>query len=704
MPRPEAPPLPPGGLNNETWSIGLAPGRAQVVSLGFDAAGRSAWCPNLLKTGSPAKPRHPIATGCGAQTGYFDNSGSMHLSGSSACAVVGAGEARMEITGIEFGRVRESWILALDGPRFTWTIHREWREGVTVTDTLAPALFFAAHASWGTATIFQLWDRDTGQDGFYSLEPAFGGGATTDASRTVRAKPGGWAVAKLISRARPGGDLRVTASHHVKKGEVLNYMSLLAQGSWCEPRGPRKMACGEVETLSLVLEPEPGETGARLAVEVAGALREDAAVNRRFFDVHANCAILADTHEWRFGNEPSGYVAQFCSYMYSQIAALGVPAGPLGPDVMDPGRVLAAQVGRTARHLIEKGTAGGGYQNDTSLDILPSFLCSFRDLLLLTGDRDWAARHWEGARRATGIIAAQAAGGGGMIATQRDNGNDYWDWISRNGRIGSVNVLAAVGLRAQAEVARFLGDAEAEREAAAVAGAIEDRYNGEFWSEERGCYADWIDLKGTAHHFLYVGPQLQAVSAGLVPPDRARRLVGTILRRRRELGWDGCFSIQTNFFDAEAESMMFRDHKSDVTRFGQTMNGGCLVSWNFYWVAALAKAGFAAEALGAWQSVVRRFAETSLVEGCNYWDFSGRPSRTAWHDYYQISYEPFLSDQGLVSLALPRWLLGVEPSFDGITVSPILPADAYPARVTLVHLGRERTIEIPDATPRRFPA
>jgi len=49
------------------------------------------------------------------------------------------------------------------------------------------------------------------------------------------------------------------------------------------------MACGEVETLSLVLDRSRARRG-RLAVEVAGALREDAAVNRRFFDVHANCA------------------------------------------------------------------------------------------------------------------------------------------------------------------------------------------------------------------------------------------------------------------------------------------------------------------------------------------------------------------------------------------------------------------------------
>jgi hypothetical protein len=695
------------GLRNGYWSIDAAPGRARLEGLGFDAQGLSQWCPSLLKTGSPAKPRHPIATVCGAQSGYFDDAGSLWTSESAPQCPWTGGADRLEAGPFEFGSVRETWSLALDGPRLAWTIRREWLADTRVADSFAPGLFFAAHAVWGTATVFQLWDRDTAGDGYYSLEPAFGGGATTAATRTVRAGPGGWSVAKLLSRAGPNGDLRVTTSHHLKKGEVLNCMSLLAQGGSCEPAtGMRSMHRGEVELYQFGLEPEPRETGFRLAVDLSGPLGAQGALNRRFYDTHANCAILADTHDWRFGNEPSGYVAKFCSFMYSQMAGLGFPALPTSPDGMDPALVLAEQMGVTARNLVEKGTAGDGYQNDTSLDILPSFLCSFRDLALRTGDRDWVRRHWAGARRAAGIIASQVREGGGMISTRRDNGNDYWDWISRNGRIGLVNVLAALGLRAQAAVARWLGDLEAEREAAEPAGRIVDAYNRDFWDEERGHYADWIDLQGQAHHFLYAGPQLQAISAGLVPPERARRVVGAILARRRELGpaWEACFSLQTNFHDAEAYSMMFREHKSDVTRFGQTMNGGCLVSWNYYWIAALAMTGLAEEARGAWQSVLGRFAETSLVEGCNYWDFSGKPSRTAWHDYDHISYEPFLSDQGLVSLALPRWLLGIEPSFDGITVNPVLPPDAYPARVKLVHLGRERVIDIPDASPRTLPA
>ena len=692
-------------LHNAFWSLALAGDRARVVSLEFDGAGASRWGPNLLKTGSPEKPRHPIATVCGAQSGYFDAGGSMHLSGSSATSRMTARSGtEIEVAGIEYGRVRELWRLRLDGPKLVWEIEQTWLADVEVADAFAPGFFFSAHAKWGEATVFQFWDRDTGQDGFYSLEKSFDATVTTAASRSTRAAAGGWGVAKLLSHGRPHPDWRVTVSHHLKKGEVLNFMSLLAQSPWCEPRSARVMRKGEAVVLSISLEPAAAETGARLSVDLSGPLAQDGAANRRFFDTHVNCGILADTHDWRFGNSPSGYVAQFCSFMYSQLAGFGVPGAALGPDVMDPGRVLAEQMRRTALNLIAQGTAGGGYQSDTSLDILPSFLASFRDLLLLTGDRALAEPLWAGARQATAIISRQMEEGGGMIAAARDNGNDYWDWISRNGRIGSVNVLAAVGLRAQAEAARWMGDGEEARRAAALADTIQAGYNDEFWSEKHGFYADWIDRETQPHFFLYAGPQLQAITAGLVPVERARSVVEAIFRRRRELGsdWENCFSIQTNLYDAEAYSMMLREHKSDVTRFGQTMNGGCLVSWNFYWVGALVKAGRIDEAIEAWQRVVHRFAATSLVEGCNYWDFSGKPSRTAWQDYELISYEPFLADQGLTSLALPRWLLGITPAFDGISVSPVLPADAYPAKVKLMHLGQERTIEIQSQTQFRI--
>jgi hypothetical protein len=293
-----------------------------------------------------------------------------------------------------------------------------------------------------------------------------------------------------------------------------------------------------------------------------------------------------------------------------------------------------------------------------------------------------------------------------MIYTTKEEGNDYWDWISRNGHIGYVNVLAWMALRAAVEVAQWLGHTDEIPALAAQAEVVREKYDRDFWSEERGYYADWIDVNGVPRFYLYGPPQFMAICAGMVPADRARRVVDAVIARRHELGpaWENCWSIQTNLYDAEEFSFMKRRFNADVTRFGETMNGGCLASWNYQWIGALVKVGRVDEAVSAWRKFMARVAQTSLAEGSNYWDFEGKPSRTVVEDvmiperlrpYDLIAAEPFLADQGLVACALPRWLLGIELTFDGVTAKPVLPASALPATVRIMHLGRENVLEIP---------
>ena len=675
----------------------LAADRAQLVSLRFDARGGSRWCENLLKTGIPRSVRHPLALPWGGQSGYVDAAGRWHLSSSGpAPRVLAVSDAEREIDGVRYGAVREHWRLRLDGPRLEWTVGQEWLAETELADAFTPGLFFSARAQWGEATVFQLWERGMVQDAFYGNGNMMAPEAAALNSRATREAQGGWSIAKLYSHACPNGDLRVTVSHHLKKGEVLNYASLLAQSPWCDAAGKRTAREGETTGATLVLEPLAAETGAALAIALGEGWERDNALNRRFFDTHANCGIMADTHEWRLGNEPSGYVALMCRYMHAEMLRFGIRREPLGQHCRDPHEVLIDELGRMAGNLVSQGTLGKGFQSATSLDFFPSYLLAMRDTLVLSGDRALGGRLWAGAKRALAQVATMLDEGGDLIFSPRNHGNDYWDWISRDGHIGYLNILTWMALGAAAEVARWLGDEDESRRADRMAEALREKFEAKFWCEERGFYADWIDVGGERHFYLYAGPQVMAIAAGMVPDDRARRVLDAIRRRRRELGpaWETCFSLQTNFYDAEKYSLMYRLNGTDETRFGETMNGGCLISWNYYWIGALARVGRGEEAAAVWRSLLERFAATSLLEGSNYWNHSGQPSRTLTPNHEVAGAEPFLADQGLVAAALPRWLLGILPTFDGISVAPVLPASAYPATVRLLHLGQERTIEI----------
>jgi len=692
-------------LRNGYWELLLADDQALVTSLRFDATGGSNWCANLLKTGAPRASHLRLTGPTGGQTGYVDAAGAWHLSGTAVAAKTErVGEAEAVIEGGRYGSVTERWRLRLDGPRLEWEVTQTWRETVDLTDAFSPGLFFSAQAAWGEATFFVLWELGMAKDLFYGTGSILGPESTTASTRQTRREAGGWAIAKLLSHAGPNGDLRVATSHHLKKGEIENFSSVLAQSPWCDATAGRIMRSGETLTTKLTLEPVAAPTGLALELALPGPWQADARVNRRFFEGYANCGIMADTHDWRLGNGPSGYVALLCRYFHSEMLRFGVLRGTLGPDSTDVRRVLEAEVVRMADHLVADGTVGPGYQSSTSLDLYPSFLLCMRDVLLVTGDRILGERLWRGAQRALEALFRQLGEGDGMIRTTREDGNDYWDWISRSGHIGYVNILAWTALQAAAETAVWLGRAGEVPRIAAHAERVREKYEREFWSEERGYYADWIDLDGVPRFYLYAPPQCQAIVAGMVTGARATRVVDAVQARRRELGpeWEHCFSIQTNFHDAEEYSFMHRRFGVDVTRFGQTMNGGCLASWNYHWIGALVKVGRVEEALAAWRTFMARVGETLLVEGSNYWDFSGRPSRTvvpvmiprAFPAYEPIAAEPFLSDQGLVACALPRWLLGIELTLAGESVRPVLPATAYPATLTLCHLGRERVLEI----------
>jgi hypothetical protein len=700
-------------LRNGYWDIELAEGRALVTSLGFDATGNSRWCANLLKTGGPSASHLPLTGPIGGQSGYVDATGSWRLSSASTTAKARAVSAtEVAIDGIAYGEAQESWTLRLDGTKLEWTVRQAWRSETVLVDAFVPGLFFSAQAIWGEATVFQLWERGMAKDAYYGSGTILGPECQTPTTRHTRAAAGGWAIAKLLSHAGPNGDWRVTTAHHLKKGEITNFASMLAQSPWCDAAGPRTMRAGETVETTLTLEPVADETGVALDVRLNGPLQGEAAINRRFFDGYANCGLMADTHDWRIGNSPSGYVATLCRHMHAEMLKFGVPRGPLGPDSTDLQRVLIGEVIGMADHLVRDDTVGPGYQSTTSLDLFTSYLLCMRDVLLLTGDRELGERLWRGARRALVQLNRQIAEGRGMIFTTRDEGNDYWDWISRNGHIGYVNVLAWMALRAAAEVAQWLGHSAEIPALDAQAEVVREKYDRDFWNEERGYYADWIDTEGVPRFYLYGPPQFMAICAGMVPADRARRIVDAVIARRRELGpaWEACFSIQTNLYDAEEFSFMYRRFGANVTRFGETMNGGCLASWNYQWIGALVKVGRVDEAVLAWRKFLARVGQTSLVEGSNYWDYAGQPSRTVVESvmipkefpcYEPIAAEPFLADQGLVACALPRWLLGIELTLAGVVVKPVLPANAYPAKVSLQHLGQERVLEILSAAEHR---
>jgi hypothetical protein len=151
--------------------------------------------------------------------------------------------------------------------------------------------------------------------------------------------------------------------------------------------------------------------------------------------------------------------------------------------------------------------------------------------------------------------------------------------------------------------------------------------------------------------------------------------------------------MPTNLCDASDLMPRFPPPANGVVEFGHTMNGGSLLSWAYFEIGALVTLDRVDEAWTRARAVFNRFESTALLEGCNYWDYRGRPGRARL--------EPFLSDVGLVASVLPRWFMGVSPQLNRIDLDPALPTPG-PCGLRFKHLGTPVEINIESWLPGKF--
>lgn len=189
-----------------------------------------------------------------------------------------------------------------------------------------------------------------------------------------------------------------------------------------------------------------------------------------------------------------------------------------------------------------------------------------------------------------------------------------------------------------------------EREAA----ALYDRFNRDFWLEDRGYYALALDHDGTPVDSLSsnIGHLLWS---GIVPPERAPRVVEHLMGPRLFSGW----GVRT-FAEGQSRYNPLGYHNGTVWPFDNSF-----IAWG------LRRYGFTTEA--------GRIAE-SILSAATY--FEGRlPEAFGGFDRettrYPVRYPTAGSPQAWSSgacMLLIRTMLGLNPHEDHLAVAPALPA------------------------------
>lgn len=697
-------------LDNGYLSLTIDLARPRVTALRIDPSGRGRYSPNQLATGFHRRGPATFPDN-GALTQYVDAAGVLHSSSEATAAriseehlvpttgmLVGANPysrlGAITIQNIEYGNKRETWTIELppDTPELIWQIDEHWLQETMITDCRTPVFWFAQRDDWGEPFHFQLLRR-----GMVFSDPYGGAEATLvsggyGASRAVLPEERGSIVAKTY--ARTPVDLRVIGSAHLQRSAVLNWWSYLGQ-TRIRPRDVSGSgATGSVDSVAAsgyaefefslrLTDPESTGTVMRLAAPV-----RQVPIAKRLFVTHANCAMVANTRDGYLGNEPDGYHATMVSWMQARALLFSSHSGPVSAE---PHWTTLGLMRQQLRNIADSTDAAGlvhsGYAAETALDTNPSFALSVADYAVATGDASFVRELLGPVRRALDNSLDRTRVGSGLLTAsvgspdeRSDAVIDYWDWLRRPGSVTYPNVLLFHALKRWAAVERW---ADKERELGGsyllAAEQLRSRILDVFWDSERGCLAESA-LDGVRFTHLYTAVQYLSITSGLLDDEKACTVMAAMDARLTELGanWRKAIAMPTNLYDARDLMPRFTPPGDEVVEFGHTMNGGSLLSWAYFEIGSLIAIGRVDDAWTRASAVLERFDATALLEGCNYWDHRGRPSRARL--------EPFLSDVGLVATALPRWFMGICPDLDRIDLDPALPAEG-PWALQFDHLG-----------------
>jgi hypothetical protein len=198
-------------------------------------------------------------------------------------------------------------------------------------------------------------------------------------------------------------------------------------------------------------------------------------------------------------------------------------------------------------------------------------------------------------------------------------------------------------------------------------------------------YLDWIDAQGNEVAYFCDLCQWPAVAIGMASPEQARKIVATADARIKELekeyGYRGYASLSA-LWPVPDRTNPVAWQKS----FGTYMNGGSLLCQTYWEVVGRARAGDHEGAARRLRLFAQRARETSWA-GNNSADIHGERGRME-------SGEPYLADMVAVTASVIHGVLGINPTWKALEVTPHLPAGWTGAEAEILYKARRHRIII----------
>jgi hypothetical protein len=247
-------------------------------------------------------------------------------------------------------------------------------------------------------------------------------------------------------------------------------------------------------------------------------------------------------------NHAASDVVPFTTFEYSAMAARTPPLAP-GLTAND---LIRATLDRYLSGM--KGYGQVGYiPNDATnpydyTDTYPSLLMTASDYVQGSKDDVWLKKNYAGIKvwaakmlamdKGTGMIEFPVSGNSGIWDKKFSlHAANWWDDIGFGHLDAYANALAYKALLDMAELAKRAGQPDDAKLYAARAEKLRSVYYDTFYNPASGVLAGWKSSDGQLHDYYFTFVNGVAITYGLIPRDKANKLMDRMLAKMKEVGY-----------------------------------------------------------------------------------------------------------------------------------------------------------------------
>lgn len=593
----------------------------------------------------------------------------------------------------ESAPVTEDWNLSIgERGELRWSIAQHWHGAFAGSDQAQPTIplvFGAVSTVWYEPD--KLLPRVRSTPASTSSVDYF---QTLDDSDT-------WATYKLWSPYHLQSDLRL----RVKGGYLTRFVSANGAVSRAGARFDRgdtfQVSAGTERRLTLeIASSDKRQTGYQLRASAPDRQMVDSLAD--FYGSLLNGGAIADQSNYWWGNEAAGPILAYEAFDSGMALSVGVPSAQPSSEHDYPALTAFRGYLETILKAIDptgKNTfaySASGCCQDSSLYTL----LGLYQYTLQTGDTSLFARYEAVVARMLRYFTSRIAANGLVRSPNAES--EYHDiMLFSTTQYYSTyqNAFVYQALRNIAELERALasssrGAAAEQARAAAVdydtsATALKAAINRVLWTPDSPhgpMYADWIDGDTGDKQFYFMGAaQYPAIAFGIASRAQARQILATADARLSELATNEQYSGTGTLVTLWPVPPQRIDY--DLWPFGVYMNGGMLLRETYFEVMARARAGDANGAYERLRGFARGYRQTS------WWGDNGA---TIAGTMEGGSGEPYLADMLAVPASLVQGILGINGTWDELSVRPALPRGWHQAQASVMYRGDVYCVSIHD--------